>query len=412
MSRTVALLGAFDTKGPDYAFVKAMIEAAGLNTLLIDTSVIGQSALEADITSKEVAAAGGRTIGDLRAERDRGNAIAVMAEGAGAVVKNLHSQDAIDGIIALGGGAGTLVGTAGMRVLPLGIPKVMVSTVASADVNPYVGTSDICMMHSVVDVAGVNRISRHVYTNAAAAIIAMVKADVPEVRDKPAVALTMFGNTTRAAEQIQSRLEQTGFEVITFHATGTGGKTMENLISDGFFTAVIDLTTTELVDEICGGVMSAGPGRLEAAGAAGLPQVVIPGCADMCNFWARPTVPEKYKDRILYEWNPNVTLMRTNDEENSKLAAVFAEKLNAAVGPVAFLIPVKGFSELDTERGPFFAPDTIRLFSDTLRQYLKPGIPVHEVATDINSSEFTRQAVETLLEMLPPLEDPRATYGS
>jgi uncharacterized protein (UPF0261 family) len=287
-----------------------------------------------------------------------------------------------------------------MRALPVGFPKLMVSTLASGDTAPYVGTTDITMMPSVVDVAGVNRISRRIFTNAAGAIYGMVQGELDESRDKPLIAASMFGNTTTAVDQAREIMEANGFEVLVFHATGTGGQTMEALVADEYITGVLDITTTEWADEICGGVLSAGPHRLEAAANTGIPQVVVPGCIDMCNFWARDTVPEKYSQRTFYEWNPNVTLMRTTPEENQRMGEIFAEKLNAATAPVAVLIPLKGYSQLDLEGGPFFWPEANQAFIDALKSSLREDIPVTEVDYDINAPEFSSQVAETILAML------------
>jgi uncharacterized protein (UPF0261 family) len=300
----------------------------------------------------------------------------------------------------MGGGAGTLIGSSAMRSLPVGVPKLLVSTVASGDVAPYVGISDLTMMHSVVDVSGVNSISRKIYTNAAAAIAGMVQSDVTAGDDKPIIAATMFGNTTRAVNHARGLLEAQGYEVLVFHATGAGGRSMEALVDDGHIAGVLDMTTTEWADELCGGVLSAGPTRLEAAARAGIPQVVVPGCLDMCNFWARPTVPERYRDRTFYEWNPNITLMRTTVDENRRLGEIFAEKLNAATGPVEVLVPMRGLSEIDVEGKPFHLPEANEAFVASLRAQLRPGIEIRTFETDINDPAFATAAVETLVGML------------
>jgi uncharacterized protein (UPF0261 family) len=293
------------------------------------------------------------------------------------------------------------MGTSAMRALPVGFPKVMVSTVASGDVSGYVGTTDITMMPSIVDVAGLNRISRTIFTNAAGAICGMVMGEVvPGEDEKPLVTVTMFGNTTRAVNHAKEILEKAGYEVLVFHATGTGGRTMEALIEAGYITAVLDMTTTEWADEVCGGVLSAGPHRLEAAAKKGIPQVVVPGCIDMCNFWARNTVPEKYQNRNLYEWNPNITLMRTTPEENTRMGEIFAEKLNQATGPVAVYIPWGGVSELDPAGKPFHSPEAMQAFVTALKKNLRSDIPVIEMQQDINDPFFSGTTAEALLDML------------
>jgi uncharacterized protein (UPF0261 family) len=400
MTKTIAIFGALDTKGQEFAFLKAEIEKRGCQTLIVDTGVLGEPAFPADITREQVAEAGGATLSDLVAAQDRGRAMAVMQEGAGEIARRLYAEYKIDGIISMGGGGGTSVGTAAMRALPVGSPKVMVSTVASGDTSGFVGTSDITMMYSVVDVAGINRISRMIYTNAAGAITGMAMGEVAKAEDKPIIAVTMFGNTTRAVNHTRGILEAAGYEVLVFHATGSGGRTMEALVNDGLVTAVLDMTTTEWADEICGGVLSAGPKRLEAAAKAGIPQIVVPGCIDMCNFWARATVPERYKDRLFYEWNPNVTLMRTTPEENARMGEIFAQKLNAASGPVMVYIPVKGVSELDLEGKPFHDPAALPAFVGALKASIRADIPVIEVQTDINDPAFAEATAEALLRLM------------
>ena len=400
MRRTVGIIGTLDTKGPDFAFLRDEIQKGGCDVLVIDTAVVGDPAFEPDVTREEVARAGGADLAELVDVRDRGEAVGAMARGAAEVARRLYEEGRIHGIIGMGGGAGTLIGSSAMRALPVGVPKLLVSTVASGDVAPYVGITDITMMHSVVDVSGVNSISRKVYTNAAAAIAGMVQSEVAAGDDKPIIGATMFGNTTRAVNHARELLEAQGYEVLVFHATGAGGRSMEALIDDGHIAGVLDMTTTEWADELCGGVLSAGPTRLEAAARAGIPQVVVPGCLDMCNFWARPTVPERYKDRTFYEWNPNITLMRTTVEENRRLGEIFAEKLNAAKGPVEVLVPMRGLSEIDLEGKPFHLPEANEAFVESLRAKLRPGIEIRIHDTDINDPAFAEAAVETLVGML------------
>jgi uncharacterized protein (UPF0261 family) len=400
MKKKIAIVGALDTKGLEFEFLKREIELRGPSTLLIDTGVLGEPYMEPDISRGRVAQAGGKSIEELVAKRDRGEAMGVMTKGVAEIVRQLYAEGEIDGIISMGGGGGTVIGTSAMRALPVGFPKLMVSTLASGDTSPYVDTTDITMMPSVVDVAGVNRISRRIYTNAAGAICGMVTGELSPADDKPLVAASMFGNTTPAVDHARQIIESKGYEVLVFHATGTGGRTMEALIADKYIAGVLDITTTEWADEICGGVLSAGPNRLEAAARMGIPQVVVPGCIDMCNFWARDTVPEKYKERIFYEWNPNVTLMRTTPEENQQMGEIFAEKLNATSGPVAVLIPLKGFSQIDLKGEIFYWAEANQAFITALKKNLRSDIPVTEMDFDINAPEFSGKVAETLLEML------------
>jgi uncharacterized protein (UPF0261 family) len=400
MTKTIAILGALDTKGIEFAFLKAEIEKRGLNTLVINSGVF-EPMFPPDVTAEEVAEAGGGNLADLVAKKDRGEAMAVMTRGATAIAKKLYAEGKFDGIISAGGSGNTVMATAAMRALPIGVPKVMISTVAGGDVSAYVGTSDLVMMPSIVDVAGLNRISRTIFTNAAGAICGMALGEIPEAgEEKPLIAASMFGNTTPAVDHARSIMEERGYEVLVFHATGAGGKTMEALIKDGFFAGVLDITTTEWADEICGGVLSAGPGRLDAAALAGVPQVVVPGCIDMCNFWAPSTIPEKYKGRTFYEWNPNVTLMRTTPEELAEMGKIFAEKLSRATGSVAVLIPLKGVSQIDLEGKIFYWPEALQAFIDNLKAGLRSDIPVIEVNTDINDPAFSGKVAETLLAML------------
>jgi uncharacterized protein (UPF0261 family) len=399
--KTIAILGALDTKGQEFAFLKTEIEKRGFHTLVIDFGVLGAPFFTPDISNQHIAEAGGTSLSDLVNRNDRGEAMAVMAQGAAAVVRQLYNERKIDGIISMGGGGGTSVATSAMRALPVGFPKLMVSTVAAGDTVGYVGTTDITMMPSIVDVAGVNRISRMIYSNAAGAICGMVAGEVTAIaEDKPLIAATMFGNTTRAVNHAKDILEAAGYEVLVFHATGTGGRTMESLVENRLFAGVLDMTTTEWADEICGGVLSAGSSRLEAAAKTGTPQIVVPGCIDMCNFWARNTVPEKFQNRKLYEWNPNITLMRTTPDENARMGEIFAQKLNAATESVAIYIPLGGFSELDPEGKPFHWPEATDAFVTALKAKLRSDIPVIETQTDINDPVFSGMVAQALLDML------------
>jgi uncharacterized protein (UPF0261 family) len=405
MSR-IALIGALDTKGPEIGFLRAEIRARGLDTLILDTGVVGEPAFSPEVTAAEVAAAGGASLEALRASGDRGAALDVMARGAAALAVRLHGEGRLDGIASLGGGGGTAVATAAMRSLPLGVPKLMVCTVASGDTSQYVGISDIVMMPSIVDIAGLNRISRGVFSRAAGAICGMVEAAGAPGRagapaaERPLIAATMFGNTTRAVDHARGILERAGYEVLVFHATGAGGRTMEALVQAGHFAAVLDITTTEWADEICGGVMRGGPARLEAAGRAAIPQVVTPACVDMCNFWAPETIPSRYAGRLFHHWNPNVTLMRTTPEENARLGRIFAEKLNAARGPVALYVPMGGFSELDAPGKPFWWPEADRAFMEAAGAALRPDIPFITMQANVNDPAFSGRLAETLLDMM------------
>lgn len=331
MGKTVVITGALDTKGREFAFLKELIEKEGLETLVIDFGVMGEPTFAADVTRQEVAKAGGGDLSNLASGEHKDVAMQVMATGLTVVVRRLFEEGRLDGIIGMGGGGATSLSTAAMRSLPVGVPKVMVSTLGGGDVSAYVGTRDITFMPSIVDVAGFNRISRAIYTNAAGAIAGMVKMEKGKGDDdKTIIAASMFGNTTLAVDRARGVLEARGYEVLVFHATGTGGRTMEDLIADGYIAASLDITTTELADEVCGGVLNAGPERCLSASRAGIPTVLVPGCVDMANFWAMDTVPDKYKSRKLYQWNPNITLLRTNAEENKRIGEMIAAAANAA----------------------------------------------------------------------------------
>ena len=402
MPKTILMIGAFDAKGQEYDFVQKLIAAQGCKVLTMNFGVLGGTDLfPIDIDNAEVAMAGGSDIKQLQKDKDRGQAMKVMSNGVAVLAEKLYAEGRFDGVLGMGGSGGSSVITAAMRALPIGVPKVMVSTVASGDTSFYVGVKDVTMVPSIVDVAGVNLISEKIFKEAAGAICGMVKMDyTPSGDQKPIIAATMFGNTTPCVDRCREVLISKGYEVLVFHCTGTGGRTMEGLVDDGYVCAVLDITTTEWADEICGGVLSAGPTRLDASGKAGIPHLIVPGCVDMANFGPKDTVPEKYKDRLFYEWNPSVTLMRTNIEENARMGKIFAEKANVSKGKAAFLIPLKGVSMLDSEGQPFWWPEANQAMFDAIKKNLKSGIPVVEMDCNINDEAFTQKAVEMLLELM------------
>ncbi len=402
--KTICLIGAFDTKGAEYAFVREQILVRGYKVFMVNTGITGSTHLfPVDIEANNVAEAGGSSLEELRKKMDRGEAMKVMCAGAPAIVKSLYDNEMFDGIIGMGGTGGTAVVTSAMRALPVGMAKVCVSTTASGDVGVYVGTKDITMIPSIVDVAGINRISRIIFSRAAGAICGMVETDIPESsEDRSVIAASMFGNTTPCVNACVADLTAQAYEVLVFHATGTGGKTMESLIREGLVDAVLDITTTEWADTVCGGVFDAGPERLDAAGQMGIPHLIVPGCVDMANFGGMDTVPEKYKKvkRTFYEWTPSVTLMRTNKEENEKMGKTFAEKANAAKGPVAFLIPLKGVSMLDSDNQPFCDREADKAMFDAIKANVREGIKVVEMDNNINDPEFSARAVEMMLALI------------
>ena len=398
---TVVLLGTLDTKGKEYDFLRDRVLEHGVEVVLVDTGIMGEPLAEPDITREEVAEAVGADVYVLAAAGDRGAAVETMAEGAAAVVSRLHAEGRLDGILGLGGSGNSALVTYAMRALPVGVPKLMVSTVASGDTRPYVGAVDIAMMYSVVDIAGINRISARIMTNAAGMIAGAVTSQVPDLgADRPLIGASMFGVTTPAVTTARGRLEELGYEVLVFHATGTGGQSMEALAKGGFFAGLLDVTTTELADELVGGVLSAGPDRLEAAGALGLPQVVSLGALDMVNFGPKETVPERFADRNLYVHNPTITLMRTTAEECLELGRQIGRKLSAATGPTALFIPLKGVSMIAVEGQVFHDPEADEALLQGLHETLGPAVEVHQLELDINDPAFATAMADRLHAMI------------
>ncbi len=356
----VVLVGTLDTKGAELAFVRDRLHAQGLETLTIDAGSVGPPSFAPEISREDVFRRARTSLAAIRDMGDRGRAVAKAAEGVAAIIADLQTQGRVDGIFALGGSAGTTIGTAAMRALPVGVPKVMVSTIASGQTRSYVGGSDLALFPSVADLAGLNRITRRVLANAADALAGMIKGQRERPVDlgpeRPIVTATMFGVTTPCVDRAREVLDAAGCEVLVFHATGVGGQAMEGLIRDGQVAGVLDLTTTELADELVGGVLSAGPDRLEAAIRAGVPQVVSVGALDMVNFGPKETVPEKYRGRLLHVHNPNVTLLRTTPEENAALGRRMSEILRRATAPVIVILPIGGVSALDAPGKPFYDP--------------------------------------------------------
>jgi uncharacterized protein (UPF0261 family) len=398
---TVVLLGTLDTKGKEYDFLRDRVREHGVDVVLIDAGIMGEPLATPDVTREEVAAAAGADVHALAAAGDRGAAVATMAEGAAAVVSSLHAEGRLDGILGLGGSGNSALVTHAMRVLPVGVPKLMISTVASGDTRPYVGAVDIAMMYSVVDIAGVNRISAQIMTNAAGMIAGAVKSQVPDLgADRPLIGASMFGVTTPAVTTARERLEELGYEVLVFHATGTGGQSMEALAKGGFLAGILDVTTTELADELVGGVLSAGPDRLEAAGALGLPQVVSLGALDMVNFGPKETVPERFAGRNLYVHNPTITLMRTTPEECLELGRQIGRKLSAATGPTALYVPLRGVSMIAVEGQVFHDPEADAALLEGLHETLGPAVEVHELELDVNDPEFATAMADRLHAMI------------
>jgi uncharacterized protein (UPF0261 family) len=395
---TIAILGTMDTKGEEHAFVAAQIRKRGHNTLVIDVGTLGAPTLNVDIPREQVLASIDVDIAGLVERRDRGEAVEAMSQAAPVVLARLVAEQKIDGVISLGGGGGTAIGTAAMRSLPIGFPKVMVSTLASGNTAQYLGVKDIVMVPSIVDVSGINRISRQILTRAAGAICGMVEAVPEQCADKPVIVASMFGNTTACVQHAQKILEDAGYEVLAFHATGMGGRTMESLIESGMVAGVLDITTTEWADELVGGMLSAGPTRLEAAARNGIPAIVTPGCLDMVNFYGAETVPATFRDRNFYQHNQQVTLMRTSPEECSELGRIIAEKINLSVAPVTVLLPLQGVSAISKPGQKFYDPVADKLLFSSLKAHLRKDIEVIEMNCDINNLFFAQKCAQALLK--------------
>lgn len=399
--KTVAIAGTFDSKSVEFAYLQELIQSLGLQTFMIHTGVF-EPKLAADVSNEDIAKAVGANIKDIAARKDRALATDVLSRGLEKLLPRLYAAGKFDGILSCGGSGGTSLVTPGMRALPVGVPKVMVSTVAAGDVSVYVGTSDIFMYPSIVDVAGLNSISTKIFTNAALAIAGMVKFEVDKVLEKkPLIAASMFGVTTPCVDQARAYLEQRGYEVLIFHATGTGGKAMEGLIKDGYIAGVFDITTTEWADELMGGNMAAGETRLEAAALNRIPQVVSVGALDMVNFGPVATIPAKYKGRNFYQHNPTVTLMRTTVDENRQLGLMIAEKLNQCQAKAALLLPLKGVSMIDAPGQPFYGPEeAAALFAALKENITNPLIEIIEIDANINDPAFSTAAAQKLVELL------------
>ena len=399
---TIVVLGTFDTKGREHAFLAERIRELGHEPLLVDGGGFDPPQIVPDVTREQVAAEGGLDLASLRARADRGTMVTAMAGAAAKVVRRLHAEGRLAGIVSMGGSGGTAIGTAAMRGLPLGVPKVMVSTLASGNVAPYVDVSDIVMIPAVSDVAGINAFTRGQFTRAAATVCALVDSSARLARavgteTKPLVVASMFGNTTPCVERARGLLEAAGRDVVVFHATGTGGRTMESFLDSGLVSAVLDVTTTEWADEFVGGILGAGPDRLSAAARRGVPAVIAPGCLDMVNFGAPETVPEAFTGRRFHRHNAQVTLMRTSPEECRELGRILAQKVNASVGPATVLLPLGGISLISTPGQPFHDAAADDALFSAIRKWLSPGIPLVELDCAINDPAFADACVERLL---------------
>lgn len=406
MQKSIVIVGCFDTKGEDFAFLRACIVGQGEPVITLNTGVYTSKVdFPVDFAADRVAAAAGHTLPALQQTADRGHAVAVMGQGAARILTQLHQDGKVKAVIGMGGGGGTYMAVAAMQAIPLGIPKLCLSTLATKDLSRQVGSKDIVLMPSVVDVAGLNSISRPLIRQAAAAIVGMANVqdavgDASDNTPSGRIAISIFGNTTACVTACSDLLKDQGYEVFVFHANGAGGRAMESLIHEGCFDGVLDLTTTELADELCGGICSAGPQRLEAAVACGIPQVVAPGCLDMVNFAHSDTVPGQYRHRRLYAWAPDVTLLRTDEVENRELGRQLVGKLNAAKAPTAILLPMRGLSQLDAEGNAFFNRQANQALFEAIKAAATGAVIIREVDAHINDKQFAQQAVATLQQLM------------
>jgi uncharacterized protein (UPF0261 family) len=403
LKKIILCIGTLDTKGPELLYIKQLIErTSGYEALVMDIGSLGIAHFTADITAEEVAKAAGRTIQEVRGLKEAGPAAKIMAVGAIRIAKDLYHSGKFHGAISIGGGMGSGVASAVMRELPIGMPKFMLSSqkIVQAGIRKYVGTKDIVIMPSVADIAGFNRLTRDALRKSVGAIIGMMETAESEVSEKPLVFMTMTGLSTGCGLKVKSFLEEKGFEVAVFHTIGVGGETLEELVKTYRVSGVIELGLNEIGNELFGGLASAGPNRLEAAGEKGIPQIITPGCIDIINFLAPETLPDRYKGRPLCFHNPQATLPRLNDEEFRLLGETVGKKLNRAVGPVRVLIPIRGFSSLDCQGNIFYDPITDRAFIDSLKSSLKKDIEVKEIDAHINDEEFADRVASEFLDII------------
>jgi uncharacterized protein (UPF0261 family) len=395
---TIAILGTLDSKGEEHGYVAEFIRSRGHMPLLIDVGTGAEPTVTPDITRFQVAESAGLDLASIIAKKDRGEAVTAMSQAAPVLLSKLQRERKIDGVISLGGGGGTAIASSAMRALPIGFPKLMVSTLASGNTAHYVGTSDIVMMPSVTDVAGLNRLSRMIFSRAAGAICGMVESKIDVASDKPLIVASMFGNTTACVSEAKRILEENGYEVLVFAATGAGGKSMDAIIDSGIVAGVLDITTTELADDLVGGVLTAGPDRLNATARAGIPAVVSVGCLDMVNFGEPASVPEKFASRQFYHHNPQVTLMRTTADECAELGKTLVGKTNAYSAPTAIMLPTRAISVISAQGQSFHDSAA----DDALFDAIKSGSkhPVIEMDLEINDPAFARACAETLIKMV------------
>jgi uncharacterized protein (UPF0261 family) len=402
---TVVLVGTLDTKGREYAFVRDRIRSRGVDVVLVDVGILGEPLTEPDVTRQEIAAAVGVDVEDLADAGDRSAAIEVMARGATELVLRLHAEGRLDAIGALGGTGGTTLATHAMRRLPIGVPKLMVSTVASGDTSTYVGSADVTMMYSVVDIAGINQVSMRILANAAGTLVGMATEPVPALdQTRPLIVASMWGVTTPCVTTARERLEELGYDVLVFHQTGTGGRSMEDLMQTGLVDGVLDITTTELADELAGGIWPAGPERLEVAGRLGIPQVVSLGGLDMITIGRPDPLPERFRGRRIYRHDEQLAAARPTPEECTALAKAIARKLNAATGPVALFVPLRGLSVMSTPGAELYDAEADAALVEGIRDHIDPSrVEVHEVDSGINDPLVALAMADRLHELVAGL---------
>lgn len=407
--KTIAIIATLDTKGYEVKYLKERIEGKGIHTVVIDSGTRGKPVnIEPDIPREVVAEAAGYAYEEIE-KLERGKAIEIMSEGIKRIIRRLYQENKIHGILGIGGADGAILAAAGMKSLPVGVPKLLITPIAQGKQHfePFVGTKDVIIMHSVVDILGVNAITRRIFDNAVSAIVGMVSEfNVEEQYPENLIAATMYGNTTPAVMMAKKILEEKGYQVIAFHPNGTGGKAMEELIMNNVFRGVLDVTIHEIVDELFGGGHAAGPERLEAAGKKGIPQVVVPGCVDfIVHIGTYEYLPKKYKKRKIYYFNPTILLIRTTKEEMRITGRVIAEKLNKSTGPTACLIPLKGLSMYNFKGGPLYDEEADRELIRELERNLDPKrVKLIKVNAHINDPIFANKVAYTLLEMLEKSE--------
>ena len=402
MKKTIAVFGTLDTKGEAYQFLGKQLESFGLKVLMIDTGIHSDHGYSCDIDARQVAEAGGAALEEIQ-EHDRTFAFEIMGKGSAEIIGRLCSAGQIHGAVSMGGGQGTLLAAMVMRALPIGFPKLILSTIANLRTPPFEGIKDTMVVNSLVDISGLNHILKAMIRKAAAAAAGMVlygnvEMDHSETK-RPAVAMSMFGVTTPCVEHMREILEQNGYEAIVFHSNGQGGRMMEAMIRDGMIQLAADITTGEITQELLGGNCSAGPHRLEAAPEKGIPQLIVPGAMELANFMPPSSLPEKYEGRKYYMHNPNLKLLRANAAESREAGKILAEKVNASKGPVLVMLPLLGISQYDSPGGPLEDPEADKALFSSIKEHLRPDIPLEEVPLHINDPKFAELAAKKLMAL-------------